>query len=280
LFVARLDREILAVRRLVRALGPERRIRHHHVELPAVRHLIDRVAQLDLRLDTVEKQVHQSEPPRPRNQILAEIRFGFDPFGQFPLHRSALCPPHQPFIRADQEPASAAGRVADCELSVYAGVGLHAPHDGLDQHARREILTGSLLPLARRLFEKPLERKALDVHVERRPFGLVDHAEQFFQVHGIVKTGLGTRENVAQNALLPAQSAEYVDITVDQSCAGFLRQIRPVASGGQCHAALVRHLDEQQVGDLFDVVAVVDSVMPKRVAETPEFLDDVAHDSP
>ena len=41
--------------------------------------------------------------------------------------------------------------------------------------------------------------------------------------------------------------------------------------------ALVGHLEEQQVGDLLDVVAVVDAVVAQGVAEAPELLDDVAH---
>src|SRR5206468_11330849 len=35
------------------------------------------------------------------------------------------------------------------------------------------------------------------------------------------------------------------------------------------------HLEEEQIGDLLDVVAVVDPVVAERVAEPPEFLDDV-----
>jgi hypothetical protein len=48
---------------------------------------------------------------------------------------------------------------------------------------------------------------------------------------------------------------------------------------GEVHAALLGHFQEQQVGELFDVIAVIHAVMAQRVAETPEFLDDVGHRS-
>ena len=41
--------------------------------------------------------------------------------------------------------------------------------------------------------------------------------------------------------------------------------------------ALVGHLEEQQVGQLLDVVAVVDAVVAEGVAEAPEFADDIGH---
>ena len=45
----------------------------------------------------------------------------------------------------------------------------------------------------------------------------------------------------------------------------------------QVDAALVRHLEEQQVGQLLDVVAVVHAVVAQDVAEAPEFPNDVGH---
>src|SRR5262249_31979879 len=41
--------------------------------------------------------------------------------------------------------------------------------------------------------------------------------------------------------------------------------------------ALVGHFEEEQVRNLLDVVAVIDAVMAKRMAEAPQFLDDVGH---
>ena len=46
---------------------------------------------------------------------------------------------------------------------------------------------------------------------------------------------------------------------------------------GRSIPRLVGHLEEEQIGDLLDVVAVVDAVVAQRVAEAPEFLNDVGH---
>jgi len=42
----------------------------------------------------------------------------------------------------------------------------------------------------------------------------------------------------------------------------------------------VGHLDKEQVGDLLDIVTVIDTVMPKRITKTPEFADNVCHREP
>src|SRR2546428_3087773 len=51
----------------------------------------------------------------------------------------------------------------------------------------------------------------------------------------------------------------------------------PVRSFGQWEILLIRHLEKEQVGDLLDVIPVVDAVMPQRVAEAPEFGCNVGH---
>ncbi len=44
-----------------------------------------------------------------------------------------------------------------------------------------------------------------------------------------------------------------------------------------CHPFLVR-LQEEQEGDLLDVVAVVDAIVAEGMAEAPEFLNNIGHD--
>jgi hypothetical protein len=51
----------------------------------------------------------------------------------------------------------------------------------------------------------------------------------------------------------------------------------PVATFGNLCTALLCHLEEQQVSELFDVIPVVDAVMPQRVTETPELVNDIRH---
>ena len=47
----------------------------------------------------------------------------------------------------------------------------------------------------------------------------------------------------------------------------------------QVDPSLIGHLEEQQIGDLLDVIAVVDPIVAEGVAEPPEFLDNVGHAS-
>ena len=54
----------------------------------------------------------------------------------------------------------------------------------------------------------------------------------------------------------------------------FSRKASPPEAVGDVRFALVRHLEKEEVGELFDVVAVIDAIMPQRVAEAPEFVYD------
>ena len=86
---------------------------------------------------------------------------------------------------------------------------------------------------------------------------------------------------------LLAERAQDVDVVVGEVGAGLAARAARSSRASrlpclrrqlvEVDAALVGHLQEEQVGDLLDVVAVVDAVMAKGVAEAPEFLDDVGH---
>jgi hypothetical protein len=58
-------------------------------------------------------------------------------------------------------------------------------------------------------------------------------------------------------------------------CGGRLYSFRGDAvSGCAAAAVLVRHLEEDQVGELFEIVAIAHAVVAQRVAEAPDFGDD------
>ena len=102
------------------------------------------------------------------------------------------------------------------------------------------------------------------------------------RIRGIpLERRLDRRERVVPESRLrlpPGRVAQGSDL-------GALRDLRarlavqrpPIAALWQRHAALVRHLDEQQVGELLNVVAVIDAVVTQRVAEPPQLLDNVSH---
>jgi hypothetical protein len=67
LLVAGLDGEVVAVGRLIRAFGAEGRIGQHHVITLAAVRLVNGVAEINVRLDAVKKQIHQRETARARH---------------------------------------------------------------------------------------------------------------------------------------------------------------------------------------------------------------------
>ena len=88
LLVARLDGEVVALGRLVRALRAEWRVGQDHVEAFASVGFVDRVAEVDVRLDAVQVQIHQREAARPGDEILAEVGLGLDALGVVAVERA------------------------------------------------------------------------------------------------------------------------------------------------------------------------------------------------
>ena len=211
------------------------------------------------------------------DEILAEVGLRFDAFGVGAVERRRFGLLDQPFVAADEKAAGAARWIADREFGFAARVGLHHADDGLDQHARREVLARAFLAFAGGFFEQAFECCAFDIDIHRRPIFLVDHGDDALEIDGIVKARCGLREDVAKQSARFAQLAENVGVVIGQSGAGLVFEAGPVAAFRNFSAALVGHFQKQQIGELFDVVAVVDAVVAKRVAKAPEFLDDVRH---
>src|SRR5690606_23340820 len=75
-----------------------------------------------------------------------------------------------------------------------------------------------------------------------------------------------------------AQRQQHRAVVVEQRIALARRQPGPAAVGGQDVLApgLRQHLEEQQVGELGNIVLVGDAVVAQDVAQVPQTLDDVA----
>ncbi len=279
LFITGSDGEVVPVRRLVGSFGAEGGIGEHaRVAFTTVR-FIDGVAEIDPGFESVEEEIHEGQAPGAWDQFLAEIGPGFDALDDLAIQRAARLF-HQPFVGAHEKPAGAAGGVADGEFGITARVRLHHPNDGFDQLTRREILTGAFLALACRFFQKTFKGRALDVHVHGRPFFIVDEGDQPFEVHGVVEAGHGLGEDVAEQARLFAQGFQRISIVVEKRLTGFLLEAFPVEACRNGNGLLVGHFQEQQIGELFDVVTVVDAVMAQRVAKSPELVYNVGQITP
>ena len=248
---------------------PNGGIRQHDIKAPAVGILVDGVAEFDLGFDIVQEQVHQRKPSRAGNQFLPEVGALLDAERHVAVKRPALCLLQQPLVRADKEPAGTARGIADREVGLLPGIGFHAPDNRLDQDTRREVLPGTLLPFARRLLQKSLERLAFHINVEFGPLRLIDETDQVLQVHRIGKPGECAGKNIAEKSVLLPEFPEHIQVMIRQVRPGLRNECLPVAAFGKFDAPLICHLDEEEIGDLLDIIPVIDPVMPERVAESP-----------
>ena len=271
------DCEILAGRRLVGALGAEGRIGHDDVKAAAIGDFVDRVAQGDVGFQAVQVEVHQGQPTRAGDEFLAVIGGGFQAFGEATVDGAAAGLAHKPFVGNHEKAAGAASGIGDGKFGMGAGIGFHAADDGLDQQAGGEILTRAFLTLIGGLLQESLEGGGLDIHIQRGPFRLVDQANQFFQVNWIAEPRLRPGEDVSQEARLLTQFPQDIDVIVGQIRTALGRDLRPVTTFRQFDSPLIRHLDKEQIGNLLDVIPVIDPVMPQRMTESPKFLYNVTH---
>lgn len=276
LLVAGVDGEVVAVRRLVGALGAERRVGKDAVVALAPVGFVDGVAEINGRLQAMEEQVHQREPARARDEVLAVVGLLPDPLDILAVER-AFALLQQPFVGADEEAAGAAGGVADGKVRRAARVGFHYPNDALYQDARSEVLTRPLLPLTGRPLQQPFERGPLHIDIERGPVFEVDHFDDAFQIDGVVEARHGRGEDRAEHARRFAEFAQNFGVVVGQVGTRTCLQGRPRARLRYGHFLFLGHLEEKEECQLLDIVAIINPVVAQDVAEAPEFIDQVGH---
>src|SRR5437667_10191499 len=80
LFVAGLNCEVFALRCLVCSSCSKRRIGKNDVVLLSSKRIVDRVTEINVRLDSMQEKVHQRESARTRHQILSVVSLRFDAF--------------------------------------------------------------------------------------------------------------------------------------------------------------------------------------------------------
>src|SRR5207253_10127761 len=128
LFVAGLNCEVFALRCLVCASCSKRRIGKDDVILFSAKRIIDRVAEINVRLDAVQEKVHQREPARTRHQILTVVSLRLDAFRVTAIE-DALRLLDEPLVAADEKSASAARWIRNCEFRFATRVRLRYAQD-------------------------------------------------------------------------------------------------------------------------------------------------------
>ena len=99
----------------------------------------------------------------------------------------------------------------------------------------------------------------------------VGERDELLQVDRVVEAALRARVDVADDARCLAELAQDLDVIVGEVGATLRANRRPIAVLRNLDAALVRHLQEEQVRDPLDIGAVVDAVVTERVTEAHNF---------
>jgi len=165
----------------------------------------DRTARI-LGSDAVEEQVHGAQPggvvddlPAAERVIAQVVRLvGVE----MDIAREVV-------VRGEEEPAGAAGGVAD----GHARLRLHHLDHGLDERARREVLARAGLDVFGVLLEEPLVGVPLHVGVEGHPLLAVDEVDdEPAQLGGVLDPVLCLAEDDAEHAVAAAELVEDLDV--------------------------------------------------------------------
>ena len=262
----------------VAAFFAEGRVGEDHVELPAAG-LGEGVGAVDGRVvgvgggaDAVQVEVHRAEADDAGDDVGAAQGLGAKVLH---LRLAELVVLGNEVVGGEEEAAGAAGGVAD----HLPGLGCHYIDDGADERAGREVLTGSLVGRAGGLFEQAFVDGTLDVHVHAGPILVADHLDHALEVGGVGDLVLRLAEDDADEAGHLAEVFERVTVVDFELVAALAGEHGPtvfrwdgVAETQIAH--LLGELEEEQVGDLLDVVAVTDARVLEDVGVVPDFGDD------
>ena len=270
----------LLVRETHGTLLAERRVREHIViTLAGVGHkrVIWRngCAAVDLA-DVVQEHVHQAQAARVGDDLAAMKRLVLQKFILRPIQIEVVRVGDE-VVGGQEETARAAGRVGD-ELGRF---GPYAFDHGADEGARREILPGTRFGVLGVSLQQIFVNIAFDVGNHGDPLGVVDHVDEAIQFRRVLDLVLGFGEDLPQHARLGAECAEQRDVVAFEFRAPLRPQVLPAVFGGDANVAVtgrlpvfVGHLEEDQIGELLQVVAIADPVIAQGGAEGPDFGDD------
>jgi hypothetical protein len=144
-----------------------------------------------------------------------------------------------------------------------------------------ERLTGAGFGVLGVLLQQALVDIALHVGLHHHPLLPVDHVDDLEEHGRVLDLVLGLGEDLAQRPRTGAQRPQERDVVALQIRAPAGPEGFPGILGGDAHVPgvggsgiLVGHLQEDQVGELFQVVSVAHPGVAEDVAEAPDLGDD------
>ena len=121
---------------------------------------------------------------------------------------------------------------------------------------------------------------AFDINTQADPGLAVDQFEQTFEFCGILDFILRLAEDGRDETGALAKFSQDVDIVRFELVAIACQQAGPIKIGrnragfAQHGCGLIIHFQEEQIGELLDVIAIRDAVVAQDVAVIPDTLDD------
>src|SRR5882724_1364166 len=177
-----------------------------------------------------------------------------------------------------QKTAGSTSRIVYC----IARFGTNYGNNGINQGAWREVLSGTALHIGGVLFQQAFVGIAFYVSVDVHPLFATDQVKnQALELCCILNLVLSLAKDHAQHSALFSQLDQDVAVLAVEVFTVQVFEAVPAQvfgdDGGLAvrrFGLLVRHFQEEQERELFDVVAVGEAVVAEKIAVVPEFLDD------
>jgi hypothetical protein len=226
--------------------------------------------------DPVQQHVHRAETRGaiddlpPMHRLVAQKAFGVR------VHLGDVVI-DDPLVRREQKAAGATRGVCDGLARPRLKARDHRP----GQWPWGEVLTGARLRVFGALLKQTLVGIALQVRVDGAPRLLVDEVhDEAAQLCRILDPVLCLAVDRAERARLLAKRFEDVPVMYLELVTVAIKQRLPIEPVRN-HLAeprlqtFVGHLQEQQIGELLDVLDRRDAVVAQDVAEVPQLLDEL-----
>lgn len=187
---------------------------------------------------------------------------------------------HGMLVGDQEESAGATGRVDD----PVGGRRVDDIDDRPDQVTRGEVLARTRSLVRGALGKQRLIGVTFEICARGRPVLFVDQIDdQAFELRWILNPVLRLAENGAERSRLLREPDEDLRVLDFKISSLGVEQLLPGVFGGNdllrvelSRRPLVRHLQEEQVRELFGVLDDTDTVVAQHIAVAPKFVDQAA----
>ena len=146
---------------------------------------------------------------------------------------------------------------------------------------RGKVLTGTGLGILSILLQQAFVDIPFHVRTHGGPLGAVHHIDQPVELGRILDFVLRFGEYLAEHTFLGAQRTQQLHIQNFEFGTFLVFQTLPAVLLGNAHIAivgrfgiLIRHFQEDQIGELFQIIAIAHPIVAQGGTETPDFGDD------